>query len=412
MISETPIIDPDTDLNPARLSADVVTLLAEPSLLATLLSAGMPRIALDPALPAEEILHGVIPYLARIRNTAEAWCLYRIFRDLYDFHDPNVTDSNFRDLADRISSNARNPDWGASILRDRCKVRGYVTSQKAGASGVSADFDSVVSLINIDQLFVPGIDQNASRLSHPALRQLLARESTSKPSVLQQVYDWLEERRVGSSHICRVTLSGGHPPAPSDMSNVNQALARAIGDAPLSRDDVHELIGLIHWQVFGWHAERASTLQVLIDGEPGGPLGWRQPGWVEELASTFRRFANARFDLLAGSESSRQVAGWLATQCPNVSVTGAWRSDFSATAIADFVAREVHRVPMVKLTGFASGASSAEWVYGKFQMARKAMASGFARLIEAGYFEEDEIPPILLAILHNTPRTLDPMIQS
>jgi glucuronate isomerase len=412
MISETPVIDPDTDLNPARPSADVGKLLAEPSLRATLMSVGMPQTALNPDVPAEEILQGVIPYLARIRNTAEAWCLYRIFRDLYDFHDPNVTDSNFRDLSDRISASAQNPDWGTSILGDRCQIRGYVTSHQDQERRSSIGSNSIVSILDIDQLFMPGVDQNASQPSYPALRQLLARESTSKPRVLQQVYAWLEERGAGSSRICRVTLSGGHPPAPSDMAKVNQALALAVGNMPLSRDDLHELIALIHWQVFGWHAERASTIQVVIDAKPDSLVGSRQPGWVEEFASTLKRFGNARFDLLAGCESSRRIAGLLATQCPNVSVTGSWRSNFSATAIADFIAREVHRVPMVKLTGFSSGASSAEWVYGKYQMTRKAMASGFARLIEAGYFEEDEIPPILLAILHDTPRSLYPMIHS
>ncbi len=34
------------------------------------------------------------------------------------------------------------------------------------------------------------------------------------------------------------------------------------------------------------------------------------------------------------------------------------------------------------------------------------MSSAFARLVESGFYDEDEIPPILHQILHDTPRDL------
>jgi glucuronate isomerase len=37
---------------------------------------------------------------------------------------------------------------------------------------------------------------------------------------------------------------------------------------------------------------------------------------------------------------------------------------------------------------------------------KKAMASAIAKLVETGYYEEDEVPPILKQILHDTPRDL------
>ena len=68
---------------------------------------GMPAADLDPALPADERVRRSIPYLRRMRNTAMAWCLYRIFRDLYDFNAPNVTESNYRDLIDKVARTGR-----------------------------------------------------------------------------------------------------------------------------------------------------------------------------------------------------------------------------------------------------------------------------------------------------------------
>ena len=58
-----------------------------------LIAVGMPRERSRPALPPDERVRRSIPYLKRMRNTAMAWCLFRIFRDLYDFDEPNLTEA-------------------------------------------------------------------------------------------------------------------------------------------------------------------------------------------------------------------------------------------------------------------------------------------------------------------------------
>jgi len=60
---------------------------------------GMPAADLDPALPADERVRRSLPSPRRIRNTAMAWCLHRIFRDHCDFDEPHLTESNDRDLS-------------------------------------------------------------------------------------------------------------------------------------------------------------------------------------------------------------------------------------------------------------------------------------------------------------------------
>ena len=84
-----------------------------------LIAVGMPADDLDPRLPADERVRRSIPYLKRMRNTAMAWCLFRIFRDLYDFDEPNLTESNYRDLFDKVVRTGRDPDWARPVLRDR-----------------------------------------------------------------------------------------------------------------------------------------------------------------------------------------------------------------------------------------------------------------------------------------------------
>ena len=61
---------------------------------------------------------------------------------------------------------------------------------------------------------------------------------------------------------------------------------------------------------------------------------------------------------------------------------------------------------MTKFSSFLCDAYYADWTYGKFQVVRKAMARSLAGLVEAGYYEEEELPAILKQVLHDTPRDL------
>ena len=112
MIDETPIVDPHTHIRCDQPDApDLASLMSYHWVQTELRAVGMPAADLDPALPADERVRRSIPYLRRMRNTAMAWCLYRIFRDLYDFHDPHLTESNYRDLIDKVAATGRDPAW-------------------------------------------------------------------------------------------------------------------------------------------------------------------------------------------------------------------------------------------------------------------------------------------------------------
>src|SRR3954452_12154970 len=98
MIDETPIVDPHSHLRCDQPGApDLAALMSYHWVQTELRAVGMPAADLGPDLPADERVRRSIPYLKRMRNTAMAWCLFRIFRDLYDFQDPHLTESNWRE---------------------------------------------------------------------------------------------------------------------------------------------------------------------------------------------------------------------------------------------------------------------------------------------------------------------------
>ncbi len=129
MIGQTPIVDPHTHLRCDRPTApDLAALMSYHWVQTELRAVGMPDDAMDPLLPADERVRRAIPYLARMRNTAMAWCLFRIFRDLYDFHDPHLTERNYRALFDKVAASGQDPSWASTVLRQRCNIRTVVTS--------------------------------------------------------------------------------------------------------------------------------------------------------------------------------------------------------------------------------------------------------------------------------------------
>ncbi len=124
------------------------------------------------------------------------------------------------------------------------------------------------------------------------------------------------------------------------------------------------------------------------------------------MARTFHHFGNARFDLMMASDVLTHETAVLARQFPNVYVSGYWWHNFFPETIRRIVSLRVQMAPMTKVGGFLCDAYYAEWTYGKLQVVKKAMASALADLVEAGYYDEDELPPILHHILHDTPRDL------
>ena len=83
-------IDPHTHIRCEQPSApDLAALMSYHWVQTELIAVGMPRADLDPSLPPEERVRRSIPYLRRMRNTAMAWCFYRILADLYGFAEPD-----------------------------------------------------------------------------------------------------------------------------------------------------------------------------------------------------------------------------------------------------------------------------------------------------------------------------------
>ena len=96
----------------------------------------------------------------------------------------------------------------------------------------------------------------------------------------------------------------------------------------------------------------------------------------------------------------------LARQFPNVYASGYWWHNFFPSTIEKIFGLRVQMAPMTKIGGFLCDAYYAEWTYGKLQVVKKAISAALAHLVESGYYDEDELPALLMQVLHDTPRDL------
>ena len=131
-----------------------------------------------------------------------------------------------------------------------------------------------------------------------------------------------------------------------------------------------------------------------------------QETWTTEMARAFHHFGNARFDLMMASDVLTHEVGRAGPAVPQrlrlgllvaQLLPGDDRED-RRPARADGPDDQVRRVPLRRLLRRVDLRQAPGREEGDGRRP--------ARLVEAGFYEEDELPPILHQILHDTPRDL------
>jgi glucuronate isomerase len=384
-----------------------------------LIAVGMPGSDLDPSLPADERVRRSIPYLKRMRNTAMSWCLFRIFRDLYDFDEPILTESNYRDLFDRVAKTGQDPTWASTVLRDRSNIRTVVTSLGNRSADPSKNPDNFYYMLDAHYLFCPGVATDLEPFFNgrttkaeyfEALTAVLGEAPATTERLERLVCEWLDRTVTGRVRFSNTFLPIEHRFLPPDETYTHYVLTQAADDWEISDREVDALSRFVSWSVLKWHHDNKKAFQIAVGAEyficDGKSIPRFQESWTSEMARAFHHFGGARFDLMMASDVLAHETAVMARQFPNVYASGYWWHNFFPSTIEKNVALRVQVAPMTKVGGFLCDAYYVEWSYGKLQVVRKAMAAALARLVEAGFYEEDEIPPLLHQILHDTPRDL------
>ncbi len=420
LIERTPIIDPHTHLRCDQPQApDLASLMSYHWLQTELRSVGMPAADLDPALPVDERVRRSLPYLKRMRNTAMAWCFYRILQDLFDFSEPELDESNYRAVVDRVEATGRDPKWSRHVLRERCNIRAVVTSLGNRSDDPARNPDDVFYMLDAHYLFCPGVATDLTPFFPgrttkaeyvEGLTAILGATPGSATQLDRGLRDWLDRTVTG-----RVKFSNTYIPieqrfgAP-DAAAVDAALAEAGRGRPLSEAQIDDLVRAVTWSTLGWHDDHRKAFQIAVGAEyficDGKSIPRFQPDWTSEMARTFHHFGNARFDLMMASDVLTHEVAVLMRQFPNVYASGYWWHNFFPATIERIFGLRLQVAPMTKVGGFLCDAYYCEWTYGKLQIVKKAIGAALAHLVETGFADEANLPGLLKQVLHDTPRDL------
>ncbi len=417
MIRDTPIIDPHTHVRCDQPNApDLASLMSYHWVQTELRAVGMPPEDLDTALPPDERVRRAIPYLRKMRNTAMAWCFYRILRDLYDFHEPNLDESNYRDVLDKVQASGRDPNWARHVLKDRCNVQTIVTSLGNRSADEARNPEYVLYMLDAHYLFCPGVATDltpffAGRTRkgeyYEALTEVLGERPSTTERLARLLRDWLDRVVSGRVRFSNTFIPIEQRFTAPDISAAEKALARAASQGNLSELEIDALVRFVSWEVLGWHHDHKKAFQIAVGAEyficDGKSIPRFQEAWTSEMARAFHHFGGVRFDLMMASEVLTHEVAVLARQFPNVYLSGYWWHNFFPGSIEKIIGQRIQMAPMTKIGGFLCDAYYAEWSYGKLAVVKKAIAAAFSRLVENGFYEEDEVPPILHQILHDTP---------
>ncbi|MFO0959452.1 MAG: hypothetical protein U0800_18795 [Isosphaeraceae bacterium] len=419
MIRDTPIIDPHTHLRCDQPQApDLASLMGYHWVRSELIAVGMPPEDLDPALPGDERVRRSIPYLKRMRNTAMAWCLFRIFRDLYDFHDYELTESNYQGLIDKVASTGRDASWTDSVLQ-RCNIRKVVTSLGNRSADPARNRGDFLYMLDAHYLFCPGVatdlepffnGRSTKGEYHDALVSILGEAPGSADRLESGLRDWLDRTVTGPVRFTNTYIPIEQRFVEPDRAAADAILARAARGQSPSDSEIDELVKLVTWTVLGWHHDHRKAFQIAVGAEyficDGKSIPRFQQDWTSEMARALHHFSGARFDLMMASDVLTHEVAVVIRQFPNVYASGYWWHNFFPPTIRKIIEMRMQIAPMTKFSGFLCDAYYVEWTYGKLQVIRQAMAEALAGLVEARAYEEHELPPILRQILHDSPRDL------
>lgn len=424
MIAETPLIDPRSRLSCDRPGvADLAGLLGNPEVRTELRAVGMPAEDDDDALPGDERVRRSLPYLRLMRNTATAWCLYRIFRDLYDFNERHLTESNVGALMDQVARSGSDPAWAPALLKERCNLQAVATSLEHRSADPGKNPESVRFLIDATPLVDPhstatppsrGAGGPARQLYFARLTSLLGESPATTARLARLVRDWLDRTLTGPVRFTSAVVPIEHRITPPDESQAHFVLTQATAGHDLSGGEADALARFVTWELLAWHHDNRKAFQWIV-GPLAATLGDHthtplhpryQERWTCEMAQAFGHFGGVRFDIQTSSEPLANEVATLARRLPNVYATGPGGDGFVPASIARVFAFRIEAAPMAKIGAFLSDSTSVEWLYGRLQLVKKALASSLSTLVESRFLDEDELPALLRQVLHDTPRDL------
>jgi hypothetical protein len=416
-------MDPHTHLDAAHLSArGLDDILLYHMSVSDLYAAGCPSGARVPEDRTPQEAHRrlleAMPFSPRTRNTAIAWGIRIILRDLYDWPEP-VTEDNWRRLDAEIAERSQDPEWPREILR-RAHIARTGTELWRGRDGSADDLFQYAlewAFFSRTQWGQPDIPlfelERAWNETAPGRAIPVTFDRATAPP-LNKIIRSVEDVHEAVAHYCalipydRVLATATHLSTDIDYrlpddATMAEAIRRRHEATDRERDIYASYITNLFLRELETHAD-AIVFQFSLGAEslPFESASRLNQRTLGQLAEMVARFPKLRFMCFLSSRHGNQSVCTLARELPNLCLAGYWWHNFFPSVIRQVMEERLDMLPVNKQIGFFSDAYCVEWTYAKVVMVRKILAEVLTGKIETGQYTFEEAVAIAKSILYDS----------
>ena len=321
------------------------------------------------------------PVIDRTRNVSYWRHNIVTYRELFDFEDEDVNDSNWEKLNETIKTKSVDPNWYHHVTKDVCKAATQIRNIPWFQDWEPEYFTAVLRMEGALQLH--------NKNTRESLEKHLDRSFDSLKSIKQGLADLVEEyKKRGSvgiklAHAYGRTLASDNVPE-NIAANI---FAKALGGGSLSSGEVKQLQDHIIFFLAGLAGEMDQVFQI----HTGVQTTWGNIPNSDPILLIPLIHANksTRFDLFhAGYPYSREI-GMLAKHAPNVWLNMCWMYVITMEGSRQSLNEWIDLVPGDRLLGFGSDVGWPEFIYGHLVMARSCMADILAQKVERDFLSKE-----------------------
>ncbi|MDW8034725.1 MAG: hypothetical protein RMI79_07355 [Nitrososphaerota archaeon] len=401
-VSEIPLVDIHTHLNPHRLRAENLSEIILYHYIATeLVTSGMPCEILNIGDPDERVRRS-IPFLKMVRNTSTFWALEKIITKLFGFSG-DIVESNFNLLKEKFLEFGRCFD-GISFLREKVRVRkSFITLQ-------FTDLNSYLDPLFTGSLRLEKLSKDFSPDSLNKLEELSSVEINNAEK-LREALKWVFEKFEKKISSVAISLNPSETIIIPNKEYIKNSINKIKSGDPLTNEEKNQLISFTIREFLNLIKDSDIVFQLMLGVErpvigaspPDYAIVLNDPRQLLSLCPIFHEYRDVKFDIISASRIQTHELNIIAKNYSNVFVSGFWWYSYYPSIISEKTIERLQILPMNKWCAFFSDAYVPEWCFGKSELVKHQLSITLSDLVDQGYFTIDLALEVIKKILYENP---------
>ena len=377
------LIDPHTHINPLQAASTTLSdILGYHYYTELAHSAGLEKSKIEePGISPKEKVSRLVPWLAKIENTAQYSWLLEMCHVFFDFKDDRITEANWESLYDTSLKKMQSPGWETTVLERSGLDQVYLTN----------DFDD--PLLGFDfRKYVPCLrtDDLVFHLAKRTVRERLSKatgihpsNSTTLKQAIGMLFDHFQAHGVGA---CAISLPPDFSPAAVSAAVADAVIAKVYSGKELTADESSTLSKFVFWSLTEFCAEHTLPFDLMIgvnrrvyeDGVFQGQDLYDRRVSLIQYKAVLNSFPYVVFPISVLSETCNQELVSFSWIFPNVVTCGHWWYSNIPVYIERDTRARLQAVPQTKQIGYYSDMYKLEFALPKFAMYRRILAKVLA----------------------------------